>query len=57
MMLRIYRAFDSNSIIAEVLRRTRELIVESDKLLREPAPDTFLGRRRREPAPLPDEEK
>lgn len=54
---RIYRAADNNSFIAEALGRTRELIMESVRLLREPAPDTFLGRQSRETAPLPDEEK
>jgi hypothetical protein len=58
MMLRhhrVYRADDSYSTI--VLDRSRELIAESVRLLRESAPDTFLGRRRRETVPVLDEER
>jgi hypothetical protein len=51
---RIYRAADGNSTVAEVLDRTRKVLVESIKLLSEPAPDTFLGGHRRKIAP--DEE-
>jgi hypothetical protein len=54
---RIYRAADGNPVDAQVLARTRDLLVESTRLLKEPAPDTFLGRRRRENATPPDEKK
>ena len=54
---RIFRATHSNSMAAELLVRTRELIMESVKLLGKPVPDTFLGRRRGETAEPPDEER
>jgi len=50
----INRAAAGNSTVAEVLDRTHKVLVESIKLLSEPAPDTFLGGRRQKIAP--DEE-
>jgi hypothetical protein len=53
---RIYRAAEGNYRVVEILNRTRKVLADSIGLLSEPAPDTFLGRRRGEIAPLPDEE-
>ncbi len=41
---------------ARTVARTQELIGSAISLLREPAPDTFLGRKTREPFPDGDEQ-
>jgi hypothetical protein len=43
---RLHRADDNRSINSQLIAQTREVLAESRKLLAEPAPDTFLGRRR-----------
>ena len=43
--------------IAEQIARTRKLASQSIELLKEPPPDTFLGRRHQDPVPLPNERK
>jgi hypothetical protein len=43
--------------VAEQLSRARELASRGIELLKQPPPDTFLGRKQYEPIPRPDEEE
>ena len=43
--------YDSNEV-----ERTRDIIRDSKELLREPRPDTFAGRKTREPPPSEDDD-
>jgi hypothetical protein len=42
---------DFEQYLATFVSRLRELIAESREMLREPLPDTFLGRKTQEPFP------
>jgi hypothetical protein len=44
-----YRDFVHDWSLSQVLAETRELIREAAELLRDPPPDTFLGRKTHEP--------
>ena len=47
----IYRVHDMTGEIAEQNARMRDTLARSRELLREPAPNTFLGRSTHEPFP------
>lgn len=40
----------------QIIDQSRELLRRSIELLRQPQPDTFLGRKTHEPFPRPDDE-
>ena len=43
--------FDSDAGLSQALADTRELVRQASQLLRDPLPDTFLGRKTQEPFP------
>lgn len=48
--------FHPQSELAPVIEQIREIIAQAHRLLREPMPDTFLGRKTQEPFPQKGEE-
>jgi hypothetical protein len=52
----INRLDDLASEIANEEARIHDIVKKSLALLKEPPPDTFLGRRRYDPIPLPEPE-
>ena len=48
----VRRVHDLTSDIAEQNARIREITAEASKVLAQPAPDTFLGRKTQEPFPM-----
>ncbi|WP_024507314.1 hypothetical protein [Bradyrhizobium sp. ARR65] len=42
----------ANLALNQLIAQTRELVREAAHLLREPIPDTFLGRKTQEPFPI-----
>jgi hypothetical protein len=48
----IHRASDDRSLVSEAVARTRALVEKSFNILKQPAPDTFLGRARSDGARL-----
>ncbi len=48
--------FHPQSELAPVVRQFHEIITQAQRLLNEPMPDTFLGRKTQEPFPRESEE-
>jgi len=53
----IYRPFDLAGEIAEEEAHLHDVVERSLALLKEPPPDTFLGRQQYDPIPLPEPER